>query len=40
MLRPYKGEECRDKLTDTFQRKDVHSRQWRLVSHDGIIFSE
>ena len=25
---------------DTFQRKGVHSRQWRFVTYDGISFSE
>ena len=35
-----KGEEYRDRLGDTFQRKDVHSWQWGFVTHDGIIFSE
>ena len=39
-LCPCKGEECRDKHGDAFQRKDVHRRQWRFVTHDGIIFSE
>ena len=39
-LRPSKGEEYRDQLGDTFQRKDVHCRQWRLVTHDGTIFFE
>ena len=37
---PCKGEECRDRHGDTFQRKDVHRRQWRFVTYDGIIFSE
>ena len=35
-LRPYKGEEYRDRLGHTFQRKDVHSRQWRFVAYDGF----
>ena len=29
-----------DRLGDTLQRKDVHSRQWRFFAHDGTIFSE
>ena len=37
---PYKGEEYRDRLDDTFQRKNVHCRQWRFVTYDGIIFCE
>ena len=27
-------------LSDTLKRKDVHSRQWRFVTHDQIIFLE
>ena len=38
--RPCTNEEYRDRLGDTLQRKDVHSRQWRFVTHEGIIFSE
>ena len=38
-LGPIKGEEYRDRLGDTFERKSAHSRQWRFVTHDGIIFS-
>ena len=37
-LRTYKGEEYRDWLGDTFQRKGAHSRQWRFVTqwHCGL----
>ena len=39
-LRPCTGEEYRDRLGDTFQRKSVHGSQWRFVAYDGIIFAE
>ena len=39
-LRPYKGEEYRDRLSDTFRRKSVQSRQWRFVTYDGAVFFE
>ena len=32
----HKGEEYRDRLRDTRQRKSVHSRQWRCVTYDGL----
>ena len=32
----HKGEEYRDRLGDTFQRKNVHSRQWCCVTCDGL----
>ena len=35
-----KGEEYRDRLGDTFQRHGVRGRQWRFITHDGILFSE
>ena len=37
--RPYKDKEYHDLLGDTFERKEVRSRQRRLMTHDGIIFS-
>ena len=37
---PYENEEYRERLGDTYQRKDVHSRQWRFVARDGITFFE
>ena len=32
----HKGEEYRDRLGDTFQRKVVHSRQWLCVTYDEL----
>ena len=39
-LRTYKGDEYHDQPGDRFQWNGVHGRQWRLVAHDGTIFSE
>ena len=36
MMSPQRREEYRDGLGDTFQRKDVHSRQWGFVTYDGL----